>query len=198
MSDWLKSRAKVRLDHREQLDELTARARYEVRLRLNEPVDGAPDVGADDVADVFTLAHYECSQLLDHRRLLPLWERLLLARYAKRLYGKAVLATVADVPRDGGPELPGSVLANVFRAEIAGLVPDSGDTGAQYDLQGRGLLTVFRLAVGRPGSVWEDRELVRTTSARNVLTCSDRFLRRTPWHVLWPVYRVRGLRLWKL
>lgn len=195
MSDWLQSRAKARLDHREHLDELIARARYEVRLHLNEPLEGSP---YDNVADIFALAHYECSQLLDHQRLLPKWERFLLARYAKRLYGKAVLATVSDIPRESGSELAGTVLANVFRTEIAGLVPDSGDTGAQYDLQGRGLLTVFRLAIGPPGAVWSDRELVQTTSARNVLTCSDRFLRRTPWHVLWPVYRVRGLRLWKL
>ena len=36
MSDWSQSRAKARLDHREQLDELTARTRYEVRLQPAE------------------------------------------------------------------------------------------------------------------------------------------------------------------
>jgi hypothetical protein len=195
MSTWQQSRSKARLDHREQVDELVARARYEVRLHVNEPVAGT---AYDNVADVFTLAHYECSHLLEHRRLLPKWEQLLLARYAKRLYGQAALSSVDDIPRDGGTELAGTQLANVFRTEIAALVPDSGDSGVRYDLRGRGLLTVFRLAIGQPGAVWPDREDVATASARNVLTCSGKFLKRAPWHVLWPVYRVRGVRLWKV
>jgi hypothetical protein len=90
------------------------------------------------------------------------------------------------------------MLSNAFRTEITALTPDSGDTGAKFDMQGRGLLNVFRLAVGQPGTVWEDRLDVTLTSGCNVLICSDRFLRRKPWHLLWPVYRVRGLRLWKL
>ena len=65
-------------------------------------------------------------------------------------------------------------------------------------MQGRGLLTVFRIAIGARGEVWPDRHEIATTSARNILTCAATFAHRKPWHVLWPVYRVRGLRLWKL
>ncbi|MDT7726609.1 MAG: hypothetical protein QOI21_3185 [Actinomycetota bacterium] len=195
MSDWLQSRAKARLDRREHLDTLTTRTRYEVRLHATEPAGTA----YDNVADVFTLGHYECADLLVHRRLLPLWERLLLTRYARRLYGKAVLGSVHDLPRDDVQAGEGGLVhASVFRTEIATLVPASGDSGAKYDLPGRGLLTTFRLAVGEPGAVWEDRSDVRLTSANNVLVCSDRFLRRKPWHIAWPVYRVRGLRVWKV
>ncbi|WP_370945063.1 hypothetical protein AB5J62_39080 [Amycolatopsis sp. cg5] len=188
MSDWSRSRAKARLDHREHLDELTARARYEVRLHLNEP---AANTAYDDLAAIFSGGHAECVSLLAHRRLLPLWERLLLSRYAKRMYGKVTVGSVRDVPSGEEPW-------RVFGNEITALRPDSGDTGAKYDMQGRGLLTVFRIAVGQPGAVWQDRQEVATTSARNILTCSAAFLRRKPWHVIWPVYRVRGLRLWKL
>jgi hypothetical protein len=194
MSDWLQSREKARFDRREHLDELTARTRYEVRRHATEP----PGTAYDNVADVFALAHSECSHLLESRRLLPRWERMLLARYVRRIYGAAVANSIHDVPRERPPTDGAEILASVFRAEIAGLAPGSGDTGAKYDLQGRGLLNVFRLAVGEPGTVWEDRSAVTFTSARNLLTCSDRFLERKPWHVLWPVYRVRGLRLWKL
>ena len=84
------------------------------------------------------------------------------------------------------------------REMVAELAPGSGDTGAKYDMQGRGLLTVFRIAVGASGEPWADRHEVATTSARNILTCSAAFLRRKPWHIVWPIYRVRGLRLWKL
>jgi hypothetical protein len=192
MSDWLQSRAKARFDHRERLDALAMRIRYEVRLQVTEPASTA----YDHVADIFSLGHYECSRLLEHQRLLPLWERLLLTRYARRIYGKAVLNSVEDIPRDERP--PEGVIASVFRTEIATLMPDSGDTGARYDMQGRGLLTVSRLAAGQPGAVWPDRIEVSLNSTRNVLTCSERFLKRKPWHVVWPVYRVRGLRLWKL
>jgi hypothetical protein len=195
MSDWLQSRAKARLDLREHLDTLTTRIRYEVRLHVTEPAGTA----YDNVADVFTLGHYECAGLHEHRRLLPRWERLLLTRYARRLYGKAVLGSVHDIPRDGAvPSESGLAHASVFRTEIATLVPASGDSGAKYDLPGRGLLNTFRLAVGEPGAVWEDRADVTLTSATNVLVCSERFLRRKPWHIVWPVYRVRGLRVWKV
>jgi hypothetical protein len=194
MSDWSQSRAKARLDHREHLDALTTRIRYEVRLHVTEPAGTA----YDNVADVFTLQHYECASLLEHRRLLPLWERLLLTRYARRIYGKAVLTSINDIPREQTPEEGGLSVASIFRSEIASLVPNSGDTGAKYDMQSRGLLTVSRLAVGEPGAIWEDRQDVALTSANNVLICSERFLARKPWHVVWPVYRVRGLRLWKL
>lgn len=195
MSDWLHSRAKARLDRREHLDALTTRVRYEVRLHVTEPAGTA----YDNVADVFALGHYECASLLEHRRLLPLWERLLLTRYAKRLYGKAVLGSVHDIPRENGVAVEGElVLASIFRGEIATLVPASGDSGVKYDLPGRGLLTTFRLAVGEPGAAWEDRADVATSSAANVLVCSQRFLKRKPWHVVWPVYRVRGLRVWKV
>jgi hypothetical protein len=212
MSDWSLSRAKARLDRRELLDELTARTRFEVRLHLNEP---ATNGSYDDLASIFAIGHAECAALLAHRRILPLWERLLLARYARRVHGKAITRSVGAVPseafggpggsppagvRDSAPEdteaAPG--VARGFGAEIAELAPDSGDTGAKYDLQGRGLLTVFRIAVGATGEAWPDRHEVTTTSARNILTCAATFARRKPWHVLWPVYRVRGLRLWKL
>jgi hypothetical protein len=194
MSDWSQSRSKARLDHREHLDALTTRIRYEVRVHVTEPAGTA----YDNVADVFTLQHYECASLLEGRRLLPLWERLLLARYARRIYGKAVLASVNDIPREHTPDEDSPAVSSIFRSEITSLAPGSGDSGAKYDLQGRGLLTVSRLAVGEPGAVWEDRGDVALTSANNVLACSERFLRRKPWHVVWPVYRVRGLRLWKL
>jgi hypothetical protein len=190
MSDWSLSRAKARLDHRELLDELTARTRFEVRLHLNEP---AANSSYDDLADIFAIGHSECAALLAHRRLLPRWERLLLARYARRMHGKAVTRSVGAVPVEAAPSV-----ARAFGAEIAELAPASGDTGAKYDLQGRGLLTVFRIALGVRGEVWPDRHEVATTSARNILTCAATFARRKPWHVLWPVYRVRGLRLWKL
>jgi hypothetical protein len=194
MSDWSQSRAKARLEHREHLDALTTRIRYEVRLHVTEPVGTA----YDNVADVFSLQHHECASLLARRRLLPLWERQLLTRYARRIYGKAVLASVNDTPREHTPDEGEAAMATIFRTEITSLMPASGDSGAKYDLQGRGLLTVFRLAVGEPGAAWEDRTDVVLTSANNVLVCSDRFLRRKAWHVVWPVYRVRGLRLWKL
>ncbi|HKN54027.1 MAG TPA: hypothetical protein VJX66_16115 [Amycolatopsis sp.] len=190
MSDWSLSRAKARLDHREQLDELTARTRFEVRLHLNEP---AANGAYDDLASIFAIGHGECAALLAHRRLLPLWERWLLARYARRLHGRAITRSVGDVPSGAAPGV-----AQAFGAEIAELAPDSGDTGAKYDMQGRGLLTVFRIAVGASGEPWADRHEVATTSARNILTCSAAFLRRKPWHIVWPIYRVRGLRLWKL
>jgi hypothetical protein len=190
MSDWSLSRAKARLDHRELLDELTARTRFEVRLHLNEP---AANGSYDDLASIFAIGHGECAALLARRRLLPLWERLLLARYARRMHGKAITRSVGAVPVEAAPGV-----ARGFGAEIAELAPDSGDTGAKYDLQGRGLLTVFRIAVGAKGEIWPDRHEVTTTSARNILTCAATFVRRKPWHVLWPVYRVRGLRLWKL
>jgi hypothetical protein len=203
MSDWSLSRAKARLDHRELLDELTARTRFEVRLHLNEPVARG---SYDDLASIFAIGHGECAALLAHRRILPLWERLLLARYARRVHGKAITRSVGAVPAAafGGPgsapedTAVASGVARAFGAEIAELAPDSGDTGAKYDLQGRGLLTVFRIAVGATGEAWPDRHEVATTAARNILTCAATFARRKPWHVLWPVYRVRGLRLWKL
>lgn len=190
MSDWSSSRAKARVDHREHLDELVARIRFEVRLHLNEP---AALSAYDDLADVFTTGHGECAALLSHRRILPWWERRLLARFARRLHGRAIVGSVADVPAGAAAEA-----VRGFRTEIARLAPDSGDTGARYDLQGRGLATVFRLALGAGGEVWPDRHDVATTSARNILTCTSVFLRRKPWHLVWPVYRVRGLRLWKL
>jgi hypothetical protein len=189
MADWSLSRAKARLDRREHLDELTARTRFEVRLHLNEP---APNGSYDDLAGIFTIGHEECAALLAHRRVLPLWERLLLTRYARRVHGKAITRSVGSVPVEA------SGIARAFGAEILELAPDSGDTGAKYDLQGRGLLTVFRIAVGAKGETWADRHEVSTTSARNILTCATTFARRKPWHVIWPVYRVRGLRLWKL
>jgi hypothetical protein len=175
MSDWSLSRAKARLDHRERLDELTARTRFEVRLHLNEP---ATNGAYDELTSIFAIGHGECAALLQHHRLLPWWERALLFRYARRMHGKAITRSVGVVP-----------------AELA---PGSGDTGAKYDLQGRGLLTVFRIAVGAKGATWADRHEVATTSARNILICAATFARRKPWHVVWPVYRVRGLRLWKL
>ncbi|WP_328448060.1 MULTISPECIES: hypothetical protein [unclassified Amycolatopsis] len=189
MADWSLSRAKARLDRREHLDELTARTRFEVRLHLNEPAEYG---SYDDVESIFAIGHGECAALLAHRRVLPLWERLLLARYARRLHGKAITRSVGAVPSGA------SGIARAFGAEILELAPDSGDTGAKYDLQGRGLLTVFRIAVGAKGQTWPDRHEVSTTSARNILTCAATFAHRKPWHVLWPVYRVRGLRLWKL
>jgi hypothetical protein len=189
MADWSLSRAKARLDRREHLDELTARTRFEVRLHLNEPAEYG---SYDELAGIFAIGHGECAALLAHRRVLPLWERLLLARYARRLHGKAITRSVGAVPSGA------SGIARAFGAEILELAPDSGDTGAKYDLQGRGLLTVFRIAVGAKGETWPDRHEVSTTSARNILTCSATFARRKPWHVIWPVYRVRGLRLWKL
>ncbi|MEU4252105.1 hypothetical protein AB0F15_32260 [Amycolatopsis sp. NPDC026612] len=227
MADWSLSRAKARLDHREQLDELTARTRFEVRLHLNEPVTNG---AYDELTSIFAIGHAECAALLAHHRLLPWWERALLFRYARRLHGKAITRSVGAVPSAafGGPAgsppagLPGSypaamqgstpagirgsapegtaapLVARAFGAEIAELAPGSGDTGAKYDLQGRGLLTVFRIAIGATGATWPDRHEVATTSARNILTCAATFARRKPWHVLWPVYRVRGLRLWKL
>ncbi|MFF5988828.1 hypothetical protein [Prauserella flavalba] len=60
------------------------------------------------------------------------------------------------------------------------------------------MLNVFRLAIGASGAAWPDRDDVTTTTAHTVLTCSQKFLKRRPWHVLMPVYRVRGLRVWKL
>ncbi|WP_158882229.1 hypothetical protein [Amycolatopsis anabasis] len=210
--DW-----KGRLYRRERLDELTARTRYEARLYLNSSV--ASDA-YDNIADVFYLAHSECSELLVHHRLLPWWERLLLMRYCRRIYGRAVLDSVRDTPREPesvsaiglrftavvDPDVPAlgatfdeaPTLMNAFRAEILGMAPQSGDTGARYDLQGRGLLNVFRLANGKAGEPWADRRDVAATSARNILTCSEKFARRRIWHVAWPIYRVRGLRLWKL
>ncbi len=190
MSDWTLSRAKSRIDRREELDELTARIRYEVRVHLHEPTSHN---AYDELTDIFAIGHAECSALLKHSRVLPLWERLLLTRYTRRLYGKAISATVGDLPADAGP-----APAAAFGPEIASLTPDSGDTGAKYDMQGRGLVNVFRIAAGRHGESWPDRHDVATTSARSVLTCSAVFLRRRAWHVAWPVYRVRGLRLWKL
>ncbi|GAA3556067.1 hypothetical protein GCM10022222_44580 [Amycolatopsis ultiminotia] len=190
MGDWAASRAKARLDRREVLDELVTRVRFEVRLHLAEAV---PAGRYDDLAEVFSLGHGECAALLAHRRVLPWWERRLLARFARRLHGRAIAGSVTDVPAGSAAEAP-----RAFGTEIAGLTPDSGDTGARYDLQGRGLLTVFRLALGARGEVWPDRHEVLSTSARNILTCSDAFLRRSPWQLLWPVYRVRGLRLWRL
>jgi hypothetical protein len=190
MSDWTLSRAKARLDHRERLDELSARTRFEVRLHLNEP---ATNGVYDELTSIFAIGHGECAALLAHQRLLPWWERSLLHRYARRLHGKAITRSVGVVPAEVAPQA-----ARAFGAEIAELAPDSGDTGAKYDLQGRGLLTVFRIAIGAKGEVWADRHEVSTTSARNILTCAATFARRKPWHVIWPVYRVRGLRLWKL
>ncbi|MBB4687877.1 hypothetical protein [Amycolatopsis jiangsuensis] len=190
MGDWAASRAKARLDRREVLDELVARVRFEVRLHLEEPAEMSR---YDDLAEVFSLGHGECAALLMHRRVLPWWERRLLGRFARRLHGAVIAGSVADVPAGAGSEAP-----RAFRAEIARLTPDAGDTGARYDLQGRGLLTVFRLSVGVRGAAWPDRHEVATTSARNILTCSDAFLRRSWWQVVWPVYRVRGLRLWRL
>ncbi|WP_033294428.1 hypothetical protein [Amycolatopsis jejuensis] len=188
MGDWVASRKKARLDRREVLDELVARIRFEVKLHLEEP---AAVSRFDDLAAVFTIGHGECAALLAHRRVLPWWERRLLKRFVRRLHGPAIVGSVADVPA-------GATVARAFHTEIAQLLPDAGDTGARYDLQGRGLLTVFRLALGARGEVWPDRHDVATTVARNILTCSSAFLRRSPWHVLWPVYRVRGLRLWRL
>ncbi|WP_020669852.1 hypothetical protein [Amycolatopsis nigrescens] len=188
-----------KLERRERLDELTARTRYEVRLFLN---GAAPGSAYDEIADIFVLGHGECAELFEHARRLPGWERILLGRYARRIYGKATLDTVRDVPLErtavAGRFPDGHDPVHAFRDAIAGLAPASGDTGARYDLQGRGQLTVFRLALGKAGEQWPDRVDVATISARTVLTCSDRFLRRKPWHLLWPVYRVRGLRLWKL
>jgi hypothetical protein len=209
--------SKSRLERRERLDELTARTRYEARLFLNK---STAENAYDNVADIFFLAHTECAELLAHHRVLPRWEQFLLHRYCKRIYGRSAMASVRDVPRT--PELTASVgerfsylpdsgdqvlettrdeaavLVNAFRGEIAELAPKHGDSGAKYDMQGRGLLTVFRLAVGKAGQAWEDRYEVASTAARNVLTCSEKFAKRRIWHVLWPVYRVRGLRLWKL
>ncbi|WIX86149.1 hypothetical protein [Amycolatopsis sp. DG1A-15b] len=190
MSDWSLSRAKARLDHRERLDELTARTRFEVRLHLNEP---ATNGAYDELTSIFAIGHGECAALLAHHRLLPWWERVLLFRYARRMHGKAITRSVGVVPAEVAPQA-----ARAFGAEIAELAPGSGDTGAKYDLQGRGLLTVFRIAVGAKGATWADRHEVATTSARNILTCAATFTRRKPWHIVWPVYRVRGLRLWKL
>ncbi|MDQ7806354.1 hypothetical protein Q5425_21650 [Amycolatopsis sp. A133] len=190
MSDWSLSRAKARLDHRERLDELTARTRFEVRLHLNEPVTNG---AYDELTSIFAIGHGECAALLAHHRLLPWWERALLFRYARRVHGKAITRSVGAVPAEVAPQA-----ARAFGAEIAELAPGSGDTGAKYDLQGRGLLTVFRIAVGAKGETWPDRHEVATTAARNILTCAATFARRKPWHVVWPVYRVRGLRLWKL
>ncbi|MFD2474210.1 hypothetical protein [Amycolatopsis silviterrae] len=188
MGDWAASRHKARLDRREAIDELIAQLRFEVRLHLAEP---AVVSRYDDLAEVFAIGHRECAALLAHRRLLPWWERRLLTRFARRLHGRVIAGSVFDVP-------PGAPVAGAFRVEIARLVPDAGDTGARYDVQGRGLLTVFRLALGARGEAWPDRHDVASTVARNVLVCSSAFLRRSPWHVLWPVYRVRGLRLWRL
>lgn len=188
MGDWAASRRKARLDRREAIDDLIARVRFEVRLHLAEPTAVSR---YDELAEVFALGHRECAELLAHRRLLPWWERRLLTRFARRLHGRAIVDSVADVPA-------GAAVALAFRDEIARLRPDAGDTGARYDLQGRGLLTVFRLALGTRGEAWPDRQEVASTVARNVLACSSAFLRRSPWQVLWPVYRVRGLRLWRL
>lgn len=190
MGDWTQSRAKARLDHRERIDELIARTRFEVRLHLNEP---GKTSGYDELTDIFAIGHTECTELLSHHRLLPVWERWLLARFTHRLHGKAITRSVGAVPPGAPPSL-----ARAFGAEITELAPASGDTSPAYDLQGRGLLTVFRIAVGAKGEIWPERHEVATTSARNVLTCATVFARRKPWHVLWPVYRVRGLRLWKL
>ncbi|GAA1941418.1 hypothetical protein [Amycolatopsis minnesotensis] len=182
-----------RVQRREQLDELTARIRYETRL-FSEAATSTPH---EDVPEIFRIGHAECAALFEQSRILPAWERNLLHRYAKRVYGKAIVATTRDVPLEyvgkleAGPGGP-------FGSDIADLTPGSGDTGAKYDLQGRGLLTVFRLATGKPGEVWPDQHDVALTSARTVLTCSAKFLARKPWHVVWPIYRVRGLRLWKL
>ncbi|WP_034289769.1 hypothetical protein [Amycolatopsis benzoatilytica] len=179
----------ARSTRRNTLDELVARVRFEMRLHLAEP---AATSQYDELAAVFTLGHHECAALLADRRALPRWERRLLTRFARRLYGSAIVSSVADVP-------PGTAdLARAFPAEIAWLRPGSGDPGVRYDLQGRGLLTVFRLAVGASGERWPDRAEVASAVARNVLACSAAFLRRSPWHVMWPVYRVRGLRLWRL
>ncbi|WP_116200337.1 hypothetical protein [Amycolatopsis circi] len=188
MGDWAASRQKARLDRREAIDELIARVRFEVRLHLAEPTAISR---YDDLAEIFALGHGECAALLAHRRLLPWWERRLLTRFARRLHGRAIVGSVADVPA-------GAAVGGAFRVEIARLLPDAGDTGARYDVQGRGLLTVFRLALGARGEAWPDRHEVASTVARNVLVCSSAFLRRSPWQVLWPVYRVRGLRLWRL
>lgn len=179
----------ARADRRTTLDELIARVRFEMRLHLAAPAAASQ---YDELAAVFTAGHYECAALLADRRVLPWWERRLLTRFARRLHGDAIVSSVADVP-SGATDI-----ARAFPAEIAQLRPDPGDTGARYDLQGRGLLTVFRLAVGASGEVWPDRAEVASTVARNILACSDAFLRRSPWHVGWPVYRVRGLRLWRL
>ncbi|RJQ85974.1 hypothetical protein [Amycolatopsis panacis] len=188
MGDWAASRAKARLDRREVLDELVAQVRYEVRVHLAEPATVSQ---YDESATVFSLGHTECAALLAHRQLLPWWERRLLRRFVQQLHGKTIAGSVADVP--AGFEAP-----RAYGAEIARLNPDGGDTGARYDLQGRGLLTVFRLSLGGRGEAWPDRQEVAITSARNILACSSAFLRRSPWHVLWPVYRVRGLRVWRL
>ena len=94
MSDWSLSRAKARIDRREELDELTARIRYEVRVHLNEPTAHS---AYDELADLFAIGHAECSALLNHRRILPLWERLLLKRYTRRLYGKAIMGAIGDL-----------------------------------------------------------------------------------------------------
>ncbi|MGV9295200.1 hypothetical protein [Amycolatopsis sp. NPDC003676] len=188
MGDWAASRQKARLDRREAIDELIAQVRFEVRLHLAEPTAVSR---YDDLAEVFALGHGECAALLAHRRLLPWWERRLLMRFARRLHGRAIVGSVFDVPAGAG-------VVQAFRVEIARLLPDPGDTGARYDVQGRGLLTVFRLALGARGEAWPDRHEVASTVARNVLVCSSAFLRRSPWQVLWPVYRVRGLRLWRL
>ena len=52
MPDWSLSRAKARLDHREKLDELTARTRFEVRLHLNEP---ATNGAYDELTSIFAI-----------------------------------------------------------------------------------------------------------------------------------------------
>jgi hypothetical protein len=186
MGDWV---ASARADRRDMLDELVARIRFEVRMQLAEP---AAMSQYDELAAVFALGHRECAALLAHHRVLPWWERRLLRRFARRLHGHAIVGSVADVP--AGTE----DFTRAFRAEIARLQPAQGDTGARYDLQGRGLVTVFRLALGASGAAWPDRGEVVSTVANNLLTCSSAFLRRSRWHVLWPVYRVRGLRLWRL
>ena len=102
MPDWSLSRAKARLDHRELLDELTARTRFEVRLHLNEP---ATNGAYDEITSIFEIGHGECAALLAHHRLLPWWERSLLFRYARRMHGKAITRSVGAVPTTafGGP-----------------------------------------------------------------------------------------------
>src|SRR5437764_15493431 len=95
MPDWSLSRAKARLDHREVLDELTARTRFEVRLHLNEP---ATNGAYDELTSIFAIGPGECADLLRHHRLLPWWERSLVPRYAPRLPRKALTRRVRTVP----------------------------------------------------------------------------------------------------
>ncbi|WP_410599814.1 hypothetical protein [Amycolatopsis sp. lyj-90] len=197
---------------RKKIDKVLQETQFELKIYLQQ------QIFSDDyssVADVYHIAHRECTQLLLNSKNLSWTDRILLKRFCRQMYGSVIFGSVDDLPRTptlveeftakmdytfiaGEHRLEtnfrtGNLLVYITGGKIGWMFPNSDDPGPALDFQGRGIVNVFRLSIGDPGKQWPDPHLISLTASRIALRNVRRFRNRKWFHIAYRFYRTRAI-----